>query len=217
MNIKEKIYVFLCTSFVAITITGNLTYQKFVYLPITNLYSFELSVGAIFYPLTFLITDLITEFYGKPSAKFCVKLAITISILLTLMLAFMERLEATPWSKINDETFRYVFGGFSKAFFCSLTANFIAQHIDINLYLAIRKVTGAKHLWARNTISTSISLLLDTSIVIFMLAAFGILPFAQVLSLILNSYVFKLFFTLCAIPLFYRAFFSIKKRVGVYG
>jgi len=86
MNIRNKIYIFLCTSFVAIVITGNLTYQKFVYLPILNIYNFELSVGAIFYPLTFLITDLITEFYGKPHARFCVKLAVLISILITLML-----------------------------------------------------------------------------------------------------------------------------------
>ena len=216
MNIKHKIYVFLCSSFVAIVITGNLTYQKFVYLPIFDLYSFELSVGAIFYPLTFLITDLITEFYGKPHARFCVKVAICISVLITLMLAFMDILKATSWSRIDDDTFRYVFGGFSKAFFCSLTANLIAQFIDINLYLAIRKVTGTRHLWVRSTVSTSVSLLFDTSIVICMLAVFGILPHAQIFNLIFNSYIFKLFFTICATPLFYVAFYSIRKRFKDY-
>lgn len=217
MNIRDKIYVFLCASFVAIVITGNLTYQKFVYLPILNIYNFELSVGAIFYPLTFLITDLITEFYGKPHARFCVKLAVSISILITLMLAFMQMLEATPWSKIDNDTFKHVFGGFSIAFFCSLSANFVAQFIDINLYQAIRKFTGVRYLWLRNIVSTSISLLFDTSIVISMLAIFNILPSSQIPSLILNSYMFKLFFTICAVPLFYAAFYSIKKRFGTYG
>ena len=216
MNIKDRIYVFLCASFVAVIITGNLTYQKFVYLPLASFYSFELSVGAIFYPLTFLITDLITEFYGKLKARFCVVLAISISIFIMLMLAFMDSLKATPWSKIDDNTFKLVFGGFSKAFFCSLTANFIAQSVDINIYLAIKRATGERYLWLRNTISTSISLLLDTSIVICLLAAFDILPFAQIPSLIFNSYIFKLFFTIGAVPFFYLAFFAIRKRLYLY-
>ena len=69
----------MCVLFSVILVMGNLIYQKFVSLPIFPFHTFELSVGVILYPLTFLLADLITEFYGKPSARFCVKLAIIIS------------------------------------------------------------------------------------------------------------------------------------------
>ncbi|MCZ6902528.1 MAG: VUT family protein, partial [Rickettsia endosymbiont of Ixodes persulcatus] len=54
--------------------------KKLVSLNIFNFYILELSVGAIFYPLTFLLTDLIAEFYGKERANFCIKLAIIFNI-----------------------------------------------------------------------------------------------------------------------------------------
>ncbi|MEY4464318.1 MAG: hypothetical protein RLZZ81_1289 [Pseudomonadota bacterium] len=85
-NIKEKIYIILCTFFTVLIIVGNLIYQKFVSLNIFNLYILELSVGAIFYPLTFLLTDLIAEFYGKERANFCVKIAIVFNIIVVLII-----------------------------------------------------------------------------------------------------------------------------------
>ena len=66
MTNSEKIYIGLCIVFSTLIILGNLIYQKFVMLQIP-FYKFELSAGAILYPLTFLITDIITELYGKKS------------------------------------------------------------------------------------------------------------------------------------------------------
>ena len=63
----------LCVLFAVLIVVCNLIYQKFVFLPILPFYSFELSVGAIIYLLTFLLTDLIAEFYGKNKANFCVR------------------------------------------------------------------------------------------------------------------------------------------------
>jgi uncharacterized integral membrane protein (TIGR00697 family) len=215
VSIKDKIYIFLCTGFISLIITGNLIYQKFVHLPVFNLYVFELSAGAIFYPLTFLLTDLITEFYGKDHARFCVRLSIVTSTLITIMLVFISNLEATIWSKIDNSTFNQVFGGFGIAFTSSLIANYIAQTIDINIYLWLKKLTNGNHLWLRNTISTAISLLIDTTIIIGLLSSFGILPFAQLPTLIFNSYLFKFFFTLSTTPLFYAAFYFIKNRLSL--
>ena len=65
MTPKEKVYLTLCVTFSVVVVSGNLIYQKFIELPFFALHTFELSVGAILYPLTFLLTDLITEFYGK--------------------------------------------------------------------------------------------------------------------------------------------------------
>ncbi len=60
MTIDEKIYITICVLFAILIVTGNLIYQKFVFLPILPFYTFELSVGAITYPLTFLLTAKLT-------------------------------------------------------------------------------------------------------------------------------------------------------------
>ena len=197
------IYTSLCVLFSVILVMGNLTYQKFVSLPIFPFHTFELSVGALLYPLTFLLTDLITEFYGKGKANFCVKLAIFMNIFIAFIVAGMDHLESTTWSKIDNATFHKVFGLYSVAFIGSIIACYTAQMVDIRIYLWIRKMTKGKWLWARNNGSTAISLFVDTSIVIIFMTAFHILPAERMWPLIVNSYLFKLFFSICSTPLFY--------------
>ncbi|MCC8418127.1 MAG: queuosine precursor transporter [Rickettsia endosymbiont of Glossina mortisans submortisans] len=201
-NIKEKIYIILCIFFTVLIIVGNLIYQKFVSLNIFNFYILELSIGAIFYPLTFLLTDLIAEFYGKERANFCVKLAIIFNIIVVLITSLMDKLKATNWSNVDNITFHKVFGSYHISFLASTFACYIAQLVDINIYLWIRKITKGKYLWIRNNFSTAISLFIDTFIVIGIMSLFNIFPFDQLGQLVLNSYSFKLFFTVFSTPIF---------------
>ncbi|MBY0580314.1 MAG: queuosine precursor transporter [Rickettsiales bacterium] len=210
MSNSEKIYTGLCVFFSVIIVSGNLTYQKFITLTILPFHAFELSVGAILYPLTFLVTDLIAEFYGKEKARFCVRLAIIMNILVAIIIAGMDLLPATSWSKIDQATFHKVFGLYAISFMGSIIACYISQTVDISLYLWIRKITKGRYLWIRNNGSTAISLLIDTSTVITFMTIFGVLPKEQMVSLIINSYSFKLFFTICSIPLFYLCISIIK-------
>jgi queuosine precursor transporter len=209
MLLKDKVYHFLCVLFAVLLVSGNLVYQKFVSLPILPFYTFELSVGAIFYPLTFLITDLIAEFYSKSHANFCVRQAIVMNIVVTCTILVMDSLQATHWSKVNNETFHTVFGFYGIGFIGSIIACYVAQRVDIILYLGIRKLTKGKMLWLRNNGSTAISLLIDTTVVISFLTIFGALPADKMLLLIFNSYIFKLFFTVCSTPLFYAGAFIV--------
>ena len=203
MTRDESIYTSLCVLFSVLIVMGNLIYQKFVSLPLLPFHTFELSVGAILYPLTFLLTDLITEFYGKEKANFCVKLGISMNILVACMIAGMDQLEATDWSKIDNVLFHKVFGLYSIAFIGSILACYTAQTVDIMLYVWIRKITKGKWLWVRNNGSTAVSLFVDTFIVITFMTLFHILPLERMWPLIMNSYFFKLFFSICSTPLFY--------------
>ncbi len=213
--LDEKLYISLCTLFSVLVVMSNLIYQKFVYLPILPFYTFELSVGAIFYPLTFLITNLLAEFYGADKAKFCVRLAIGMSILVAITINIMAKLEATSWSKIDNDVFNKVFGVYGVSLIGSIIASYIAQLIEIKLYLWIRKVTNNRFLWLRN-LSSAISLLVDTSIVIIFITTFSTsIPTDEMLTLIFNSYLFKLFFTICTSPLFYAIVYLLKSRVKV--
>lgn len=203
MNRNESIYTTLCVLFSVLIVTGNLIYQKIVSLPLLPFHTFELSAGALLYPLTFLLTDLITEFYGKKKANFCVRLGIGMNILIASVIAGVDHLEATSWSKVNNEIFHGVFGAYSIAFLGSILACYTAQTVDISIYLWIRKLTNGKWLWVRNNGSTAISLFIDTFIVIGFMTLFHVFPTAHMWPLIINSYLFKLFFTVCSTPLFY--------------
>lgn len=199
----DNIYVILCIVFSVLIVIGNLIYQKFVSLPIFPFYTFELSVGAIMYPLTFMLTDLITEFYGKERANFCIRLAIFMNIFVAFIITGMDQLQSTSWSRIDNATFHKVFGLYSVAFIGSTIACYTAQMLDIIIYLWIRKLTKGKLLWARNNGSTAISLFIDTFIVISFMTVCGVLPVERMWLLIMNSYLFKLFFSVCSTPLFY--------------
>ena len=203
MTFSDKLYTGLCGLFAVLIVVGNVTYQKFVSLPIFSFHTFELSVGAIFYPITFLLTDLIAEFYGKEKAGYCVKIGLIMNITAALIIACMDMLPATDWSKIDGQTFHNIFGFYSVAFIGSILACYIAQAFDIILYLWIKKITKGKYLWLRNCGSTAISLLIDTTIVITFLSFFGVLPKDRMVALIINSYSFKLFFSICNTPFFY--------------
>ena len=210
MNKIDNIYTTLCALFSVLIVMGNLIYQKFVFLPVLPFHTFELSVGAVLYPLTFLLTDLITEFYGKEKANFCVRLGVSMNILVACIIMVMDQLESTTWSKVDNNTFHTVFGLYSIAFISSIIACYTAQLVDITLYVWIRKITKGKWLWARNNGSTAISLFIDTSIVISFMAIFHVLPADRMLPLIMDSYCFKVFFSVASTPLFYFCVGTIK-------
>jgi uncharacterized integral membrane protein (TIGR00697 family) len=128
------------------------------------------------------------------------------------IIALMEFLPATTWSKINDATFRHIFGMYSVAFIGSMIACYISQSIDIYLYAWIKKLTKGKYLWLRNNGSSGISLFIDTCIVISFMALFKALPTEHMWKIIWNSFSWKLFFTICSTPLFY-ACVQITKRL----
>ncbi len=209
----DKMYIVLCALFSVLIIICNLTYQKFVYLPVLPFHTFELSVGAILYPFMFMLTDLIAEFYDKKRANFCVRLAICMNVLAALIVTSMDFLNATPWSKIDNTVFHRVFGHYGLAFIANIIACYTAQLIDISLYLWIKKITNGRLLWLRNNGSTAISLFVDTFTAISLLTILGVFPKEYMLVIMINSYSYKLFVTICNTPIFYLLVATIKKFI----
>lgn len=215
MNIQDKVYLTLSAMFTVLIVVGNLIYQKIVLLPIPCFEVFELSAGVILYPLTFLIMDLIAEFFGREKASFSVKLAIFMNVVIALVILMIGNLNATNWSRIDNNTFDNVFGQYNVAFLGSVLAFYIAQNIDIWIYLSIRKLTKGKLLWLRNNVSTAVSLLIDTTIVIWFMTFFEVLPAEQMWPLIFNSYSYKLLFVICSTPIFYLFVYLIRRLLNL--
>lgn len=215
MTRSDKLYLALCVLFSSFLMLGNITYQKFVTLNIPSIHQFELSVGALIYPITFLLTDLVAEFFGRERATWCIRLALFNNVLMALVIAFMDILPATNWSKLSNQEFHAVFGYYSISLSGSLVACYIAQQLDIGIYLWIKKITRDRFLWVRNNFSTGISLFVDTCIAIGFLTYFKVLQVEHTLTLILNSYAWKLFFTVMATPVFYLLVRMMRSRIFV--
>ncbi|MEI6789696.1 MAG: queuosine precursor transporter [Myxococcaceae bacterium] len=209
LSISDRIYISLCGLFAVLIVTGNLVYQKFVILPILPFHTFELSIGAVLYPFTFMISDLLAEFYGREKARFCVKLALSLNILIAVIIFGMDHLTATAWSSIDDPTFHKVFGHTVYASLISVTAAYISQRFDIYIYLYIRNKTG--WLGLSNFASTGLSLFIDTCIVVSILNFFELIPANQALWLIFNGYLFKICLAACNIPVFYACVAVIRR------
>lgn len=213
LTASEKTYIVLCALFSVFIVICNLTYQKFVYLPLLPFHTFKLSVGAILYPFMFMLTDLIAEFYDKKKANFCVRLAISMNIVAAFIVTGMDQLQATPWSKVDNMLFHKVFGHYGLAFIANIIACYTAQLIDIRLYLWIKKLTRDKWLWLRNNGSTAISLFIDTFVAINLLTLLGVFPKEQMWLIMINSYSYKLFITVCNTPIFYIIVGLIKRFI----
>ncbi|MDC0189553.1 queuosine precursor transporter, partial [Flavobacteriales bacterium] len=129
----NRIYLILISIFITSLIVSNLIFQKFFELTILGI-KFELSVGILFYPITFLATDLVSEIYGSKKANQMVIMGVFSSLFCLLIVYLANYLNATSWSPVNNQTFKLVFGNTSLAVGASMIAYLCAQFIDIRIY-----------------------------------------------------------------------------------
>ncbi|MDG1437174.1 MAG: queuosine precursor transporter [Rickettsiaceae bacterium] len=211
MNREIRLYVVFCSIFCTIIITGNLIFQKFVTLHIVS-YDIEVSVGVLLYPITFLISDLVTEFYGQGKAKFMVNIAVLCSLIVLVLIGISDYLSATSWSKIDDKLFHTVFNSYGIAAVASIIANYLGQICDITVYAYFKKLTNGKHLWLRNNLSTILGQLIDSVTVVTILCFFVVIPWSQFSIVIYSSFLFKFLAALADTPFCYLGHYLMSKK-----
>ncbi|SVA46973.1 uncharacterized protein METZ01_LOCUS99827 [marine metagenome] len=228
---QDRIYLLLAGIFIASLISSNLIFQKFFFwTPFAFLanpdsgnwvswlseYTFELSVGILPYPITFLVTDIISEIYGREKANRVVMVGFISSIFIMGVVMVGDMVSATQWSPVDDSVFHRVFGLFGPAVFASMTAYITAQFIDIRIFHFWKRKTNNRHLWLRNNGSTIFSQLIDTLSVLFLLCSFGVIDWVRFYPLLLNGFLFKVLVALIDTPFFYlfshllRNYFGLK-------
>jgi len=222
MSLKDKllaqrIYLLLGGLFITSLVVSNLIFQKFFYwypLDVEFFGSklFEISVGILPYPITFLITDLISEIYGKKRANDIVIVGIFASLFSLLIIYLASNVPATSWSYVNDNMFSKVFGNTSLAVFASMLTYLFAQFIDIQIYHFWKRITKGKHLWLRNNFSTWFSQFVDTFTIVFLLCSFGIIDWANFKGLLISGFIFKVLVALLDTPFLYLGVYLFRKR-----
>lgn len=211
----QKIYLILGALFVASLVASNLIFQKFFYWDFFGLYTFEISVGILPYPITFLITDIISEVYGKRKANQIVTIGIFASFFSMLIVFVSGIVPATNWSPVSDTLFNKVFGATAIAVLASMLAYLFAQYIDIQLFHFWKRLTKGKHLWLRNNFSTFLSQFVDTFTVLILLCSFGKIEWKLFSSLLLSGFLFKVLIAVLDTPLLYLAVYAFRNRFGL--
>ncbi|MBT3423129.1 MAG: queuosine precursor transporter [Bacteroidetes bacterium] len=211
----ESLYLILGALFIAALVSGNLIFQKFFHWTPFGKYTFELSVGILPYPITFLVTDIISEVYGRRRANKVVLAGLFASVFMLLIIVIANKVPATIWSPVSDIEFNKVFGLTFVAVGSSMAAYLLAQFIDVQLFHFWKKLTKGKHLWLRNNASTISSQFIDTFTVIFLLCSFGAIEWTMFSKLLIYGFVFKVFIAFLDTPIAYLVIYSIRKYFGL--
>ncbi len=211
----QRIYLILGALFIASLVVSNLIFQKFFYWNFFGVYRFEISVGILPYPITFLITDIISEIYGKRKANQIVTAGIFASFFSMLIVFVAGAVPATDWSPINDGLFSQVFGATAIAVLASMVAYLFAQYIDIQIFHFWKRKTKGKHLWLRNNFSTFLSQFIDTFTVLLLLCSFGKIKWELFGVLLASGFLFKIMIAALDTPFLYLAVYWIRKRFGL--
>ena len=216
---SDKLYIILSAIFIASLVSCNLIFQKFfqidIWLPFIGSYTFEQSVGLLPYPITFLVTDIISEIYGIKRANQVVVAGVFASLFMLLIVSAADFVSAASWSPVDDIMFSQVFGLSVAAVFASMMAYLIAQFIDVRAFHFWKNLTNGKHLWLRNNASTVFSQFVDTFSVLFLLCALDVIAWDKFSILLANGFLFKVFFAAFDTPIVYALTYVIRKKFNL--
>ena len=213
MSFKEQFYIFLSAIFIASLVTCNLIANKFVTVDL-GFKVFIVSAGILPYPLTFLVTDLISELYGQKKANLVVFSGFVASMFVLLFLWLGGQFNAIPSSIVNDDIYNSVFQNAWRIIAASMIAYLFAQFIDVRIFHFWKKLTNGKHLWLRNNGSTIASQLVDTTLVIMILFV-GVWESDQIISAIIDGWLFKMLMAAIDTPIIYGIIHLLRGKVDI--
>jgi len=204
---KNNILLILSGFFVTNAVVAELISSKLIQLgPFTTI------VGILPWPLVFLATDMINEFYGPKVVR---RLSFITSALIGYSFFIIYaaiHLPAAPGSPANDTQFAIVFGQSLTVIIGSIVAFLLSQLLDVTVFWYIRKLTKARMVWLRATGSTLISQCIDSFVVLgigFYLP--GTFTFEQYISIGWDNYLFKILVALALTPFIYISHHFLKR------
>jgi queuosine precursor transporter len=206
---KQQFYVWLTAIFVAALVTGDFIGGRFWLL-----FGHTFSAGIIPFPLTFVLTDIVNEFYGPSGARRLTFVGLGAAVFVWLVITLALHLPPSPHSPIPDPVFQAAFGTAARLYVASLTAFVIGQMLDISIFRWLRTRTGHRLLWLRATGSTVLSQAIDSFTVSFVFLA-GNESLAFITQNAANNYVGKLIMAVLLTPVIYAIHAIFRRRLHV--
>ena len=188
------------------------------------LLQFNLTAGVLLWPVVFITTDIINEYFGKKGVRRIT--FFTVGLIAYAFVAIYLAMKLAPadfWIEVNsngenfniNEAFQKVLSQGLNIIFASLVAFMIGQFVDVFIFHKLRKFTGKRMIWLRATGSTLISQLID-SFVVLLVAFYFLGPWTldQVLAVGITNYVYKFIIAIGLTPLLYLAHYLIDNFLG---
>lgn len=186
--------------------------------------SFNLTAGVLLWPVVFIMTDIINEYYGIRGVRFLSNLTVVL-ISFSFLAAYMAiHLQPAPWwVTVNAEkgipdsqkAYAQIFGQGMWIIVGSVTAFLVGQILDVFIFHKIKQVTGEGKIWLRATGSTIVSQLIDSFVVIFIAFKLGQgWSFPKVMAIVLVGYSYKLLVAIAITPVIYLVHELIERYLG---
>lgn len=180
--------------FLATVIVSNIVAAKVV-----SFGGLVIPAAIVGYPISFLMTDVIGEIWGKKEASRTVRLGLICQLLSLTLIGLSIILPVAPFAD-NQAEFQSIMGQSFRVVAASLTAYMLAQLNDVYIFHKLKEKTNGKHKWLRNNLSTMASQLIDTAIFIT-IAFYGTVP--NILIMIASQYLVKFVYAILDTPFFY--------------
>ena len=196
MTVENK-KIFLFCLFMSTITTSLLISAK-----ITNIYSLTFTVGAFAYAITFVITDAISEVFGKKEANKLIYMGWMSYAVVIVFSQFAVWLPSADFWLENQKAYETVLGVVPRIILGSLCSYTVSQYHDIWAFHFWKKITKDKHLWLRNNVSTISSQFIDTLIFVT-IAFYGIVPNDILVTMIFSQFIVKLAIAVVDTPILY--------------
>lgn len=208
---RELIFVILAGIFITNAVVAELIGGKLIQIG-----PFVMSIGILPWPIVFLTTDLINEYFGEKGVrKLSFITAALIGYAFVVLFLAMKIPAAIGISPVSDMQFEAVFGQSMWIIIGSIVAFMVSQLIDVTVFWYFKNKTGDSKIWLRTTGSTIVSQLFDSFIVLgiaFWLP--GKMNFETFVSSALTGYTFKLLIAIVLTPLIYLGRNVINKHLA---
>jgi uncharacterized integral membrane protein (TIGR00697 family) len=189
---------------------------------------FDLTAGVVIWPVVFITTDVINEYFGKKGVrKISFLSAFLIAYIFVIIYLVTKLVPASFWLDLNSQdsegnsfninyAFQTIFRQGLGIIIGSLTAFLIAQLLDVFIFQRLRRLTGKKMIWLRATGSTLVSQLIDSFIVLWIaFYAFGNWSMSQIFAVGTMNYIYKFVVAIALTPLLYIAHYFIDRYLGI--
>ncbi len=210
-NRKDTVFLILAGFFITNAIVAELIGGKLVQFFGT----FSQSIGIVMWPVVFIITDLVNEYYGRSGVRKLSFITVGLIAFTFITLLICIRVPATAFSPVSDQNFSKVFGQSENIMIGSMIAFVISQLVDSGVFWMLREKTGKRMIWLRSTGSTVVSQLVDTFLVQYIAFVIpGVWTNEEFLHHASWGYFFKLLIALAVTPAIYLVHFWIDRYLG---
>jgi queuosine precursor transporter len=186
--------------------------------------SFDLTVGVLPWPIVFIMTDIINEYYGVKGVRFLSVLTAALIAFAFIVFYFSIHTSAAGWWRVSQTTkgvpdmqlaYAQILGQGMNIIFASLTAFLVGQLTDAYVFKKIKQLTGEKRIWMRATVSTLFSQLVDTIVVSYVYLYFSLgFSFPKVTAIAMVGYTYKFVVAIICTPVIYLIHNAIEKYLG---